>query len=1234
MTRKIHDRAAAVFSVEDDCYRWRHGEDDHAVPFAGRAGGGVAAVGMFEIPSGTFAVPTDPLFTFQWHLQNTGQTGGTPGVDINVVSVWDDYTGNGVVIGVVDTGIEYTHPELAARYDSTLDHDALSSDDDAFAGAGESHATTVSGTIVASADNGIGVVGVAYGADVAGFRIGFGLNTEPQIEENLWLQATVDISNNSWGYAGFFYDNFTSPTFLGTAAAIENAVTVGRDRLGTVFVFAAGNDRAAGQDVNYHRFQNSPYTITVAAIDHNGVHADFSTPGAALLLSAPGVAIATTDRVGSDGYVGGDYVSVSGTSFTSPIVAGTVALMLEANPDLGYRDVQEILAYSARQIDPGNSGWAGNRAGNWNGGGLHVSHDYGFGLVDAHAAVRLAETWTKLGTQANLVMNSVLSNLWVKVPDLGAVSSGITITPDQALLIDHVGVRLEIDHSWIGDLTVTLTSPDGTQSVLVNRPGMMPGSLYGSSQDDIRFDLYSTQFWGETGVGEWTLTVFDSAGGDTGILESWTLSLQGDPITPDVLYIFTDEFGASGTPGFLMSDDNGTDTLNAAAVTSDIILDLTSGTTNALAGGTFTIASDTVIETAYLGDGNDRILGNTGDNLLDGGRGNDTLIGGSGNDQLIGGSGNDTLAGGAGTDVAMFSGNFSEYEIVVVDTTVAVTDLVAAKGDDGANTLTNVEGLQFADRYYSLEVTLAPNVPPVATDDAVSTDQDTSLIISGALLLANDGDADGDCLSITGFSQGANGGVSDNGDGTFTYTPDADFNGPDSFTYTVSDGNGGSDTGTVNVTVNTAGGEGETVSYAGAGAGVVANLGGEAFIFSTSGNGKVPGLGSFADEDLILWDCSSFSKSFDGSTDGLGARAEDVDALFVRANGNIVFSTTGGGNVSGVGGFADEDLIEWDGNSFTKLFDGSDNGLGQSGEDIDAVHIHASGNIVLSTTSSATLTQSPGGTLDVADGDLVEYNPSAVAVDGLEPVSARVYFAESSFAANEDIDALTVLANESLILSTKSAAALPGSGTFADEDLAKWDGTAGAKIFDGSKHGLSSSSEDTDALHDLANAGGAAGDTYDGIANLIGSPFDDILVGDGAGNGLSGGAGDDRLIGGDGADILSGGIGADDLAGGLGGDTFVFAAEGVGLGVDTISDFDSAEGDKLDLRDLFDGGLTPDATTIDQFLNVASDGASATLRVDSSSGTDGFTDLASFSGVPFTNADLAALVDDGTVLVA
>jgi subtilisin family serine protease len=217
-------------------------------------------------------IPSDPDFQFQWHLLNSGQSGGTPGIDINISEVWNDYTGTGVVIGIIDDGVQHSHPDLSANYDTNLDHDARDGDSDAAPGTSvDNHGTTVAGTIAAVGDNGVGVTGVAYGATIAGFRMGYGNDgSTDQIVENLALQANVDISNNSWGFGGVFFDDFSTPEFQPAAAAILDAVTTGRDGLGTVFVFAAGNGFFSGDDVNFHNFQNSPHTIAVAALDHNG----------------------------------------------------------------------------------------------------------------------------------------------------------------------------------------------------------------------------------------------------------------------------------------------------------------------------------------------------------------------------------------------------------------------------------------------------------------------------------------------------------------------------------------------------------------------------------------------------------------------------------------------------------------------------------------------------------------------------------------------------------------------------------------------------------------------------------------------------------------------------------------------------------------------------------------------------------------------------------------------------
>src|SRR6185503_20132709 len=214
-----------------------------------------------------------------------------------------------------------------------------------------------------------------------------------------------------WGYATAFSDNFQNAAWSPIADALRLGVTQGHEGLGTVFVFAAGNDRQYvagsstldGDNTNAHNLTNSRFEITVAASTQDGHIAPFSTPGASILVTAPGDSILTTSPDNGDGDRSNDFIFVSGTSFAAPIVSGVIAMMLEANPSLGYRDVQEILALAAHQVNPSSTGWSVNGATNWNGGGHMVSHDFGFGLVDAHAAVRLAKTWSGVHTAVNEV---------------------------------------------------------------------------------------------------------------------------------------------------------------------------------------------------------------------------------------------------------------------------------------------------------------------------------------------------------------------------------------------------------------------------------------------------------------------------------------------------------------------------------------------------------------------------------------------------------------------------------------------------------------------------------------------------------------------------------------------------------------------------------------------------------------------------------------------------------------
>ena len=580
-------------------------------------------------PMGDTGTPTDTHYYKQWNLSSSS-------AGINVLKAWQNYTAKGVEIGVIDDGIDYTSTDLAQGYLFNLDYDATTGGADAFGTSGDKHGTTVAGVIGAARD-GTGIVGVAYNAGIAGFRISYGADGGPAQINDAFAHARasgMDVVNASWGYTTPFADNFKSSGFSGSKAEFINDVMYGRGGLGMNIVFAAGNARGAGDNVNYHNYQNSPFVITVAGVDSAGKVASFSNPGAAILVSAPGSAY-TDDRVGSAGYVSGDYISVSGTSYAAPAVSGVVALMLEANPNLGYRDVQQILAYSAKLTDPTSAGWKTNAAQDWNGGGLHFNHDYGFGLVDATAAVRLAESWQTQATYANLSTIKAVHTDNAAIPDgTGSVASHIVL--NSSMTIDKVLVDLNITHAQASDLVVTLVSPGGTTAVLVANPA-------GGTGTGIVFETSANNFWGEDSKGDWTLTVTDKVSGNTGTLNGWTLTTLGDANAPHV-YIYTDEFAAAAGAGrAVLLDATGAVSINTAAVTTGSYLDLRPGATDMIAGRALTIDLATIVKSVWAGDGNDIIIANDFGNTIQGGRGNDTITAGKGVDILYGGPGSDTI---------------------------------------------------------------------------------------------------------------------------------------------------------------------------------------------------------------------------------------------------------------------------------------------------------------------------------------------------------------------------------------------------------------------------------------------------------------------------------------------------------------------------------------------------------------------------------------------------------------
>lgn len=489
------------------------------------------------------AIPDDPLFPDQWHLFNTGQNGGQPGEDANVTDVWDSYRGRGVNIAIVDDGLEHSHPDLAANYDPSISFDFIGNDPDPspspiFA-VGDDHGTAVAGVAAAQGFNMLGVTGVAPDAILGGLRLISG-EFGNQVNDMIVARAlsfrndAIDIYNNSWGPADS--GSLADRTVLGgplTMAALENAVRNGRGGLGNIFVFAAGNGLLNQDNINYDSLANSRFVIAVTAVDNNGQQSFYAEPGAAILVAAHSAGltagITTTDRVGDQGYnfvdtaadgdplLDLDYTSqFGGTSSAAPLVSGVIALMLEANPNLTYRDVQHILVETARVNDPTDVDWM------LNGAGYFVNHKYGFGVIDAEAAVAAAENWTTVNPEISVSTGVITVGLPIPDNNVTGVSSTVDVNSDVDLNIEHIEVRFTAPHTYSGDLEVVLTSPSGTRSILAEQRIVAgaPGAYDNWSFSTVRH-------WGESINGEWTITVRDLVTGDVGTFDSYELIFYG-----------------------------------------------------------------------------------------------------------------------------------------------------------------------------------------------------------------------------------------------------------------------------------------------------------------------------------------------------------------------------------------------------------------------------------------------------------------------------------------------------------------------------------------------------------------------------------------------------------------------------------------------------------------------------------------------------------------------------------
>jgi len=412
----------------------------------------------------------DPFFIKQWYIKSIGVStnpsdiASIEGNDMNLINTYKKYMGLNQIIQIIDSGVDVNHEDLKQNIDLSRSLDGDKQGNPTPGGLYVPHGTMLAGIAAARAFNGVGIRGVAPFAKIAGSnwlakQSLDGLN-------RAWYSGPganeITVSNNSWG------SYYTADTIY--EDIMQQAVTKLRDKKGRIFVFASGNAREQNADANIQYVLNNRYALVVGALNYENIVAKYSTPGANVWTVAYGGAddfnsgptIATTYLSGQaedtwESDKKRDYTyAMAGSSAAAPMVSGAIALIVEACPNLTYRDVKYLIAKTAKKIDSSNQSWIQNAAG------FNFSRDYGFGLIDVNSAITTCQTNYKMLPQEDSTivnkdtLNKEISKNYTEYIDI-----------DKDLKVEWVEATIDIYSLSASKIDIYLTSPNGTKITLI-----------------------------------------------------------------------------------------------------------------------------------------------------------------------------------------------------------------------------------------------------------------------------------------------------------------------------------------------------------------------------------------------------------------------------------------------------------------------------------------------------------------------------------------------------------------------------------------------------------------------------------------------------------------------------------------------------------------------------------------------------------------------------------------------
>jgi subtilisin family serine protease len=477
-------------------------------------------------------------FPRQWHLRKTTLDGRVVDAHANVEAAWALSQGEGVTIALIDDGVDIDHEEFSGAGKIVAPRDVTRRTNDPRPIGEDNHGTACAG--VACAEGRFGASGVAPRARLMPIRLASGVGSQNEADAFVWAaDHGADVICCCWGpVEGQWWDekdpahqqNIPLPD--STRLAIEYALRHGRNGKGCVIFWAAGNGR---ENVDLDGYSSCPSVMAVAACNDSGRRSVYSDSGRAIWCCFPSndfesgppgpdsprphtPGIWTTDRSGPQGYnpgqrtrgdEAGNYThGFGGTSSAAPGAAGVAALVLARNPELRWDHVRDILKRCCDRIDP--AGGEYDEQGH--------SPYYGHGRLNAAAAVQLARPPMPRRVELRTVIQDI--------PIRDQRTSRLPVAVADSEPVSAIRITVDLEHSYIGDLVVTVEPPKttGVPPVLLHsRSGGATGRLR-KTYDALNAPGLSA-LDGKSPQGTWTLVVQDQDRLDTGMIRSFSVEL-------------------------------------------------------------------------------------------------------------------------------------------------------------------------------------------------------------------------------------------------------------------------------------------------------------------------------------------------------------------------------------------------------------------------------------------------------------------------------------------------------------------------------------------------------------------------------------------------------------------------------------------------------------------------------------------------------------------------------------